>query len=142
MELPYEMISKSETDTKLVAKEFSKIISKGDVIALKGELGAGKTYFVKSVCEEYDINNSRSPSFSIVNEYDGKYKCYHFDFYRIKQKEELYNVGYYEYIKDLNAITFIEWSDFFPSVLPEKRINIELKFKNYISRKIIINKNE
>ncbi|MBK8945915.1 MAG: tRNA (adenosine(37)-N6)-threonylcarbamoyltransferase complex ATPase subunit type 1 TsaE [Ignavibacteriae bacterium] len=112
------------------AIEISNILKNGDVIFLEGNLGSGKTTLVKSICLNYGIENVVSPSFAIVNEYFGKVQIYHFDFYRIKKIEELYDIGFHDYLNNDEAIKFIEWAELFPEILPN----------NFL--KIIINQNE
>lgn len=124
MVFPYERISITEDDTKNIAVEFSEFIENGMVICLNGNLGAGKTFFIKKVLEVFDINNANSPTFAIVNELEGKKKFYHFDFYRINSEVELLDLGIEDYFNDEEAICFIEWADLFPKVLPSKRIEI------------------
>jgi len=138
VELPFKAILNSETDTKKIATDFSKIVKKGDVICLYGDLGSGKTFFVKSVCENFEINEVNSPTFAIVNEYFGKLKVYHFDFYRLKNSDELMDIGFYEYLNDKDAVLFIEWSEKFPEILPRNRIEIYLKFIDESKREIKI----
>lgn len=142
MKLPAEFLVKSEEETKSVAELFSKIIDDGDIIALNGELGSGKTFFVKSFCNLFDINNVSSPSFAIVNVYNGKKKIYHFDFYRIKKITELYDLGFHEYINDKESITFIEWAELWKEILPKKYYEIHFKFANDNSRLILISQHE
>lgn len=117
-----------EQATADLAKKCSDIFKAGDVIALNGDLGSGKTFFVKQFCKALKIDNTSSPSFAIVNEYKAENKIYHFDFYRLKKVEELYDIGFDDYLLDSSAITFIEWAELFPEVLPLK--HFELKFVN------------
>jgi tRNA threonylcarbamoyladenosine biosynthesis protein TsaE len=107
-----------------IAFEISKLIKNGDVILLEGNLGSGKTTLVKSICLNYGIENVISPSFAIVNEYLEKVKIYHFDFYRIKKVEELYDIGFHDYMNDEETIKFIEWAELFPEILPKSIIKI------------------
>jgi tRNA threonylcarbamoyl adenosine modification protein YjeE len=82
----------SEDETKSIAEEFAKGLNDGDVIILNGELGAGKTYFVKKAISSFAITWVNSPSFAIVNEYKNSHKFYHIDFYRIKSVQELFDI--------------------------------------------------
>ena len=141
MVLPFERTITSEEETADIAREFSTIIEYGDVILLNGNLGAGKTFFVKAVCSEYGIGNVSSPSFAIVNEYSGTKKINHFDFYRIRKVRELYDIGFTEYLND-ESITFIEWADLYPEVAPSKYYKVEIRYLDEPSRKIILTKNE
>lgn len=117
-----------ENDTADLAKKCTQVFKPGDLIALNGDLGSGKTFFVKQFCKAVNINNTSSPSFAIVNEYKAESKIYHFDFYRLKKVEELYDIGFDDYLLDRSAITFIEWAELFPEVLPLK--HFEIKFVN------------
>ena len=137
MNFPFHAIIRSEEETILTAQNFAKKIEIGDVILLKGDLGSGKTFFVKYICKEFGIANVSSPSFAIVNEYHNKKNFVHFDFYRIKKVEELYDIGFHEYLNGEN-IVFIEWSNMFPDILPKRNYQIDLKFVNNTSREISI----
>lgn len=126
---PYKRESRSTSDTKNIALEFIEAVKGNEVIAINGDLGAGKTFFVKCIAELFDINNASSPTFAIVNEYYGKKKIYHFDFYRINNERELIDLGIEDYFND-DALVFIEWADMFPKILPEKRIEINIELQN------------
>lgn len=111
------------------------------VIALIGNLGAGKTTLVQNIAKELKVKNVSSPTFAIVNEYDGEFHINHFDFYRLNKVEELYDLGFEEYTSKENSITFIEWADMFSEVLPKKfwEIVIEIdedKTRHYKIKKI------
>lgn len=140
MEIPCSILVKSELETNSLAKSFAKLIHEGDVIALNGELGSGKTFFIKSFCSEFGIYNVSSPSFAIVNEYNGLKKIYHFDFYRIKKISELYDLGFEDYLNDPDAIVFIEWAELWKDILPKHYYEIRFKFDNENSRIITISK--
>ncbi len=142
MKFPFHKNVASEDETAKIAQEFSKVLFPGDVILLNGDLGSGKTFFVKSICGQFGINTVSSPSFAIVNEYHNGKKIIHFDFYRIKKIEELYDIGFEEYFLNDEAIVFIEWADMFVEILPEKNYTIEIKGNNNTSREISILKNE
>ena len=101
------------------------------VIAFYGEMGSGKTTFIKTICESLGVNDSiSSPTFSIVNEYlsDKGEKIYHFDFYRIKSESEAYDMGYEDYFFS-KAYCFIEWPDKIAELLPPtyKKVTITLQ---------------
>ena len=78
------------------------------------------------VLKSFSINNVRSPSFAIVNEYKGKFKFYHFDFYRLKKIEDLVAIGWVDYLNNSDAAIFIEWGELLEAALPEKRIEISI----------------
>jgi tRNA threonylcarbamoyladenosine biosynthesis protein TsaE len=138
LELPIASKIYFEKETIAVADDFSAGLMGGEVVVLNGELGAGKTFFIKSVLKALEIANGSSPTFSLINEYSGKFKIYHFDFYRINNVNELYDIGFTDYLNNEESIVFIEWGNLFPDVLPEKRIEIEIKVFEDFSREIII----
>ncbi len=140
MELPFKIVVNSEEETQKVAQEFAKSISNGAIIAITGNLGTGKTYFVKSFAKHFEIENVTSPTFAIVNSYFGKTKIHHFDFYRIKKMEELYDIGFEEYLCDNSAITIIEWAEMFEKILPQNIFRIEISHLGNSKREIIIKK--
>jgi tRNA threonylcarbamoyladenosine biosynthesis protein TsaE len=138
--LPFEIIVESEIETENVAKSFSENVLPGDIILLTGNLGSGKTFFVRSVCSAFGISNVSSPSFAIVNEYEGNKKVYHFDFYRIKNLNELYDIGIDDYINEVNVIKFIEWADLWKEVIPQHHYNVQINLIDSFKRKITITK--
>jgi tRNA threonylcarbamoyladenosine biosynthesis protein TsaE len=139
---PFTILVDSEKDTSELANKLIEIINLGDVVCLNGNLGSGKTFFVKEFCKCLNIQNVSSPSFAIVNEYFGTKKVYHFDFYRLKKVGELFDIGFEEYLLDKEAIVFIEWANLFSEVLPKKRIEINIEIINDNKRKFTITKNE
>ena len=130
MSFPYSRKSKSEVDTVLIADDFSSKLKNGMIVILNGDLGAGKTFFIKHVLQKFGINNTNSPTFAIVNEYIGDKVFYHFDFYRINKESELHDIGIEDYFNDEQSIIFIEWGNLFPHVLPKKRIEINISYIN------------
>lgn len=142
MRINYSRKSKSENDSRQIANEFAELIKDGMVVALKGNLGAGKTFFIKALLEQFEIENANSPTFSLVNEYSGKKKFYHFDFYRINNEAELIDIGLEDYLQDDEAICLIEWADLFPQVLPSKRVEIVITVNDDFSREFEFNEYE
>ncbi|MHB8905072.1 MAG: tRNA (adenosine(37)-N6)-threonylcarbamoyltransferase complex ATPase subunit type 1 TsaE [Melioribacteraceae bacterium] len=138
MKFPFHKKIKTESETVEIAEEFSKLLVPGEIVLLNGDLGSGKTFFVKSVCSHYGILNVSSPSFSIVNEYQSDKNIIHFDFYRVKKIEELYDIGFEDYAMNSETIVFIEWSNMFMEILPKKNYEIEIKFTNNSEREISI----
>lgn len=109
------------------AKEFSKHIRPEDVYSLKGDLGAGKTTFVQMVGKHLGVEDYiTSPTFSIINIYNGEYQINHLDLYRLESPEELYQLDYEEYFYP-TGVSFIEWAERAESLLPENVIKIEIK---------------
>jgi len=141
MEFPFKAVVESESETETIAKSFAAVLTGGEVIVLSGELGVGKTFFVKKTLINYGITWVNSPSFAIVNEYKNSFKFYHIDFYRLKSIKELFNIGFDDYLNDKDAIVFIEWGNLFPEVLPHKRIEINFKMNSDNSREIRILRN-
>lgn len=113
-------------DYPQAAREFVKLLDRGRIFAFYGKMGSGKTTFIKSICEELGVKDSiNSPTFAIVNEYEDRNQntIYHFDFYRIKSIEEVYNMGYEEYLYG-DAICFMEWPELIEELLPEETVKV------------------
>lgn len=113
-------------DYPQAAREFVELLDKGRIFAFYGKMGSGKTTFIKSICEELGVEDSiNSPTFAIVNEYEDRNQntIYHFDFYRIKSIEEVYNMGYEEYLYG-DAICFMEWPELIEELLPEETLKV------------------
>jgi tRNA threonylcarbamoyladenosine biosynthesis protein TsaE len=142
LKYPYNILTTSTDETTGLAREFASSLKGGEVVVLNGNLGAGKTFFIKRVGEYLGINNVNSPTFAIVNEFHGDLKINHFDFYRINSASELYNIGIDDYLAEENAVTFIEWGSLFPEVLPEHRIEINISIRQERSREFIFEKHE
>lgn len=122
--------SNSPEDTANIALEFAKTLVAGDVICMSGDLGVGKTAFVQALARELGIEEYlSSPTFTIVNCYEGKFPLYHFDVYRIADSDEMYEIGYEEYVYG-DGISVIEWAENISDILPEKRYEITIK-KDY-----------
>lgn len=135
---------KNLTETNEFAKKISKKIKPGDVICLFGDLGVGKTVIAKSICKYFGISDDViSPTFNILKSYkvkNGKIKnIYHFDLYRIKDEEELINIGFEDYILDDSSITIIEWPEVASKLLLKKIIKIEILYDGDIEQNRIIN---
>ena len=112
------------------ARQFIAAIGESTVIAFYGKMGAGKTTFIKAVCEELGVDDViTSPTFAIVNEYRSDATgelIYHFDFYRIKKLEEVYDMGYEDYFYS-GALCFIEWPELIEEVLPGDAVNVYIE---------------
>jgi tRNA threonylcarbamoyladenosine biosynthesis protein TsaE len=114
------MLSHSPAETFAHGRSFAAPLRKGDVIALCGELGAGKTHFVKGLAEGLgcDPDAVTSPTFTLINEYTGgRMPLFHFDLYRLESEDELLRVGLDDYLED-DGVVVIEWADKFPALLP------------------------
>ena len=117
------------------AREFIENMGEHKVFAFYGKMGAGKTTFVKAVCEELGVDDViTSPTFAIVNEYEAKPQTsnlkpqtiYHFDFYRIKKLEEVYDMGYEDYFYS-GALCFIEWPELIEDLLPDDAVKVSIE---------------
>ncbi len=144
MKFPFSKIIHSEKETNEVSKQFAEVLSVPNnatkVVAFNGNLGTGKTTMIKFIASYFNINNVTSPSFSIVNEYSGKKKIYHFDFYRLKKIEELYDIGFEDYLNDYEAIILIEWANLMEEILPQNRYEVNIEILNDSERQISIKK--
>lgn len=119
-------VIENEEKMKSFGNKLGEMLESGDVVCLTGDLGAGKTTLTKSIAIGLGIDDYvTSPSYTIVNEYDGRLPLYHFDVYRINDIEEMYELGYEEYFFG-NGVCVIEWAGMVEDLLPEKRIWIEI----------------
>lgn len=132
-------ITHSEAETKELAKTLAESLQKGQILCLDGEMGVGKTIFAKGLCEALGVTEHvSSPTFTLVNEYEGR-NCpvYHFDLYRIEEPEELFAIGFEEFI-DGRAIVLIEWPERAGELLPDGRMEILLERAGEEDRKITV----
>ncbi len=108
---------KSKADTNKIARYYAKHFKTGDVVALYGNLGVGKTYFVQQVCKALGINDEvSSPSYVLLNQYQGEILVNHYDLYRLQFPEEVYELGLFEHLN--RTIVFIEWPEIAKNILP------------------------
>ena len=122
-----EKICYSAEETKLFAKEFAKKINPGDVLAFKGDMGAGKTTFISALAEGLGCNGEPcSPTFAIVNEYPGDITLAHFDWYRLEDEDELLTTGYYDYLES-GGICFAEWCEKIEPYLPDTFYTVTIR---------------
>ena len=119
------MIIKSLEEISKTAKQFVDQIKDKKVFLFYGNMGAGKTTFIKAICEELGVTDViNSPTFAIINEYNSKNgTVYHFDFYRINKVEEAYDFGYEDYFYSGN-ICFIEWPELVEEIIPEDAVKV------------------
>ena len=112
------------------ARKFVNAIGENTVFAFYGKMGAGKTTFIKAICEELGVEDViTSPTFAIVNEYRSDTTgelIYHFDFYRVKKIEEVYDMGFEDYFYS-GALCFIEWPELCEEVLPEDSVKVTIE---------------
>lgn len=121
-----EIKSKNPENTLLIGKSFAAHLSKGDVVVLSGELGAGKTKFVEGVLQNFGLENEiSSPTFNIINEYTStENNIYHFDAYRLEDSDEFYAIGGDEYFD--KGVCLIEWGELIQDVMPHDYIHIKI----------------
>ena len=121
------------------AREFIAAMGDNTVFALYGKMGAGKTTFIKALCQELGVEDvATSPTFAVINEYRSDIAgelIYHFDFYRIKKLEEVYDMGYEDYFYS-GALCFIEWPELVEELLPGNTIKVTIEELEDGSRKL------
>lgn len=121
------------------AKQFVQNMGDNTVFAFYGKMGAGKTTFIKAICEEMGVKDViTSPTFAIVNEYRSEETAeliYHFDFYRIKKLDEVYDMGYEDYFYS-GAVCFIEWPELIEDLLPGNAVNVTIEEVDGGARKV------
>lgn len=134
--------TESPEETIELASKIGSLLKKGDVIAYKGGLGAGKTTFTRGLAIGAGLDDEvASPTFALVNEYHGALDIYHFDMYRIESADDLETTGFFDYPMD-ESVFVIEWSENITEVLPEGTIFIEIRRTGDESREIIIEGDE
>lgn len=126
-----QFVAKNLAQTDQFAKSLVSKIKKGTIVTFTGDLGAGKTTFIKSLCHYLGVKEQVvSPSFTIINVYDGKCPIYHMDLYRLESFDEALNTGCVDIINNLDGICFIEWPQVIQSVLPKGSISVNIKIVN------------
>ncbi len=135
----YEILSHSPNNTMEIGKRLGGLLHKGDLIAFTGDLGSGKTVMIKGIAmglgiEEGDLT---SPTFTIINEYEGIVRFYHIDLFRISKEEELYSVGIEEYLAG-DGITAIEWADRAEKLLPREFLKINMLIEGEMARRLVM----
>ena len=129
----------SAAETRALGEELSASLKPGDVVVLRGELGAGKSELTRGIAKGLGVTeNVTSPSFTILNVYEsGRCPLYHFDWYRLENEEELYELGMDEYLGG-DGVAVVEWAERCPDAVPEKRIRIRLEVTGEETRRIEI----
>lgn len=130
--------TKSAEETERLGFELAESLNPDDVVALYGDLGSGKTCFVKGVARRLNLSKPvKSPSFSIINEYPGRIPLFHIDFYRLGKWAEIEGVGWTEYL-DSGGIVIIEWAERVKNMLPSKRIDVYFEILGNDTRRVEI----
>ena len=134
-----EFTTNSAKETYDLAMKIGSLINEGCVIAFRGDLGSGKTCFTTGLAKGLGyFGEANSPTFAIVNEYlGGRLPIYHFDMYRIADEDELYSIGFYDYL-DENAVLAIEWSENIENELPDDTVFVIFSNQSENSRLITI----
>jgi len=123
----HNFISYNEDETIIWGEKISRFFEPGDVIGFFGDLGSGKTRTINGICKGLNCGDQvSSPTFTLINEYRGKFPVYHFDLYRIESEQEIFDLGYEEYFYN-DGICLIEWAEKVQSLLPLDHIEIYLK---------------
>ena len=131
-------ISKSEGETVAFGRDLAKRLRPGSFVALYGDLGAGKTQFVKGICEAFKVKEVvNSPTFTIVNEYHGTLPVYHIDLYRMKNIQEIFGIGFDEY-SEAGGVCLVEWAEKLDGIIPEKRFDVKMAVIDDTTREIIV----
>lgn len=131
-------VSRSPEDTHAIAGRIAEAFAPGDVVALSGDLGAGKTRFVQGAAAALGVEERvTSPSFILVREYQGRLPILHLDVYRMGNLQELVDLGYEEFL-DPKWVVFIEWGDAVGQLLPEEYLHIQINDEGETVRRIVI----
>ena len=122
-----EYLSHSETETEAAGQALAAKLRPGDVVAYRGDLGAGKTAFTRGLARGLGCHGRvTSPTFTIVNEYEWPTPLFHFDLYRLGGEEELWDIGWEDYLAR-NGVCAVEWSEIAPGALPENTVYVTLR---------------
>ena len=125
-----ELISKSPEQTMALGRKLGELMSPGNVICVYGNLGAGKTYFAKGLALGLGVSEHvTSPTFTIINEYEGRIPFYHVDAYRLTEEEEAFELGLEEYLYG-RGVTLIEWPERVNSLLPNEYLQLVISLSN------------
>jgi len=133
------MISLSDDQTEIFGNTFAQTLKKGAVIALYGELGAGKTTFVKGVVEaltSFEKRQVQSPTYSYLNIYEASMPIFHFDLYRLKKADGFIQMGFLDYFEEKEGICLIEWPQRIEPLLPKDTLQVHFSHLEKGKRKI------
>ena len=135
----FEFLSNSETETARLGRHFASVLTGGMMVALNGNLGAGKTNFVRAVCEGLGVSDSlvNSPTFVLMQSYTGgRLPVVHFDTYRLGDTDEFLAIGGEDYLLDPEIVCFVEWAERIAEVLPPDHITISIQHTGETSRSL------
>ena len=133
-------VSKSEKETRKFGRNLAKELKEKDIVYIYGDLGAGKTCLVKGIVDGLGLTNEyvRSPTFAIINKYNGKSPVYHLDFYRIEAAKEVEGLGIEEF-SGKEGVTLIEWPEKIVKYLPQAQCKIKIKILGEKKRGLRVN---
>lgn len=135
-----EFVTNSEKETEDAGRTLAKELRAGDFLAFYGDLGSGKTAFIRGIADVFCPGvRVSSPTYAIVNEYRGNPSVFHFDMYRITDDDSLYSTGFYDYF-DRNGIICTEWSENVPFALPESRYEVRFEKTSECGRRIVVSR--
>ena len=124
----FKIYTNSPKQTGLVAQSLANLIKDDLIICLEGDLGAGKTLFTQNFCKALNVKETvTSPTFNLMNVYEGDKRIYHFDLYRLENEEDLEEIGFYEYSDVDDEVVLIEWPDRFFACMPEDYLHIKIE---------------
>ena len=134
-----KFITESTEETSKIGEQLGKLLNKGNIVCLSGDLGAGKTSFTKGIAKGLEVKDYvTSPTYTIINEYEVRLPLYHFDVYRLNDAEEMHELGYEEYFFG-DGVVVLEWADIVREIIPGERLWITiLNTKGDNSREIIM----
>lgn len=134
-----KLITHSAHETRELGKRLAKLLKGKEILCLFGQLGSGKTTFVQGLADGMKVksNDVNSPSFILMRKYNGELPLYHFDLYRIKNSQELCNIGYEEFVFG-DGVTVIEWAERMEGLLPKDYLRLEFSFLEQNQREIKI----
>ncbi len=126
----------SERETEQIGERLARVLRAGDVVAMSGDLGAGKTVLIRGLARGLGVTaRVTSPTYTIVNEYEGRLPLFHFDMYRLAGAEELYDIGWDDYLKR-GGVCAVEWSERAEGLLPEHCIRVDIRAQEETVRRI------
>ncbi|MCJ7662718.1 MAG: tRNA (adenosine(37)-N6)-threonylcarbamoyltransferase complex ATPase subunit type 1 TsaE [Desulfobacterales bacterium] len=134
-----KITSHTPQETEQLGSLLGSMLAKGDIIALCGELGTGKTTFVRGMARGMGLEETEvaSPSFTLVNEYEGPLRLFHIDLYRLEDEKELLGIDYEEYIKG-DGVVVIEWANRIPQAVPRDALWITLRYLGADCREVAL----
>lgn len=133
------LFTKTPEETYNAGRELGSSLKGGEIISFTGDLGAGKTVFIQGICDSLNVDDYvNSPTYTLVNEYQGNFRVLHFDCYRLESPEEFELLGYQDSMDDPEFVSLIEWGEIIDDILPEAIMRINIIKLTFEKRKITI----